>query len=221
MSLDGVKLHVRHRRWRWLAWLVLAVVVLIAASASILLTIANDYRPLTYGLDGMGGLAYPGLRAGHGIRPINNFGDIREDIYIPPQRGTFYLFASVLNTGTRTVIIERVSLPRFSKLIPAGPVRYARPSGPNTSGIPIAKRILHNVKLGPYQEILIAIPVRSWPCAKIRNSAWSVVPRFYVSYRFLFFHHVAALPWGFKDDMILMHAPFGKPGQPGVFCVSR
>jgi hypothetical protein len=47
-----------------------------------------------------------------------------------------------------------------------------------------------------------------------------VVPRFYVSYRFLFFHHVAALPWGFNDDIIIMHAPFGKQGQPGVFCVS-
>ena len=241
MSLDGARLHngspvsgdaggppnrgqgswtrFRHWRRRRLAWLLLAITLIIAASASILLTVANDYRPIAYGLDGSGGLAYPGLPAGHGIRDINNFGGIREDIYVPPQRGKFYLFASVLNTGSRTVIIEKVSLPRFSKLIPAGPVRYARPSGPNTSGIPLPKRILHDVKLGPYQQILIAIPVRSWPCAKARNSGWSVVPRFYVSYQFLFFHHVAALPWGFKDDMIIMHAPFGKQGQPGVFCV--
>jgi hypothetical protein len=171
VSLDGVKLHegwpvpgdrrvrptrsperwerFRHWRWRWLAWLVLAIVVIVTASVSILLNIANDYLPLTYGLDGMGGLAYPGLPAGHGIRNVNTFGHVREDIYIPPQRGTFYLFASVLNTGTRTVIIEKVSLPKYSKLIPAGPVRYARPSGGyGTSGIPAAKRILRNVKLG-------------------------------------------------------------------------
>jgi hypothetical protein len=212
---------VRRWRWRWLAWLALAVTVIIAASASILLTLADDYRPLEYGLDWSGGLSYPGLPAGHGIRIINNFGGIREDIYVPPQRGTFYLSASVMNTGSRAVIIEKVSLPRFSKLVPAGPVRYARQGRPNTSGIPPARRILHNVKLGPYQQIHIAIPVHSWPCAKTRNSGWSVVPRFYVSYRFLFFHHVAALPWGFKDDIIIMHAPFGKPGQPGVFCASR
>jgi hypothetical protein len=65
-------------RWRWLAWLLLAITVIIAASASILLTLANDYRPLTYGLDGTGGLAYPGLRAGHGIRVVNNIGHFRE-----------------------------------------------------------------------------------------------------------------------------------------------
>jgi len=27
------------------------------------------------------------------------------------------------------------------------------------------------------------------------------------------------MPWGMNDDMLIMHAPFGKPGQPGVFCV--
>ena len=134
-----------------------------AASASILLALANDYRPLAYGLDGSSSLAYPGLRAGHGIRPVNTFGGIRMDLYIPPQRGTFYLFASVMNRGSRAVIIEKASLPKGSALTPAGPVRYAMPGGGNTSGIPVAKRILHDVKLGPYQEILIAIPVRSWP----------------------------------------------------------
>ena len=38
---------------------------------------------------------------------------------------------------------------------------------------------------------------------------------------FLFFHHVAALPWGMRNDMLIMHAQFGKPGQPGAFCVNR
>ena len=238
MSLDGAKvdegtevsedggcppirsqgLWARCRRWRWLAWLLLAISVIIAATASILLTVASDYRPLTYGQDGTGGLAYPGLRAGHGIRVVNNIGHFREDLYIPPQRGTFYLFVSVLNTGTRAVIVEKLTLPRFSHLVLAGPVRYSRQGPPGTSGILPPKRILHNVRLGPFEQIHIAIPVHSWPCAKIRNSAWSAVPTFNVSYRFMFFHHVAALPWGHMDEMLIMRAPFGKPGQPGVFC---
>ena len=82
------------------------------------------------------------------------------------------------------------------------------------------KRILHNVRLGPDEQIHIAIPVHSWPCAKIRNSNWLAVPTFNVSYRFMFFHHVAALPWGHMDEMIIMRGPFGKPGQPGVFCAT-
>jgi hypothetical protein len=45
------------------------------------------------------------------------------------------------------------------------------------------------------------------------------VPSFYVSYRFLFFHHVAALPWVMENDALIMHAPFGKPGQATAICV--
>ncbi len=243
MAVDGVNLHEgwpvsgarggrpvrspsrwgRLRRWRWRwRWLVLAVLVIVAAAASVLLSIADAYRPLAYGFDGSTTLAYPGLSAGHGIRAVNTFGGIREDLYIPPQRGKFYLFVSVMNVGSRSVILEKVSLPKGSALTAAGPVRYAWPpdAGNGTSGIPPARRVLHNVGLSPDREIFLAIPVRSWPCAT-RNSPWFTVPSFDVSYRFLFFHHVAALPWGMQNDMLIMHAPFGKPGQPGVFCVNR
>ncbi|MDR2983596.1 MAG: hypothetical protein LBV34_02030 [Nocardiopsaceae bacterium] len=196
----------------------MAFTVLVMVAASILWTFVNDYGPVTYGLDATGGLRYPGLPSAHGVRTVNNFGHFREDFYIPPQRGTFYLFVSILNTGTRAVTVEKVSLPKLSPLFLAGPVRYGRPSGPGTSGIGPAKHILHNVRLGAYKEIFLALPVHSWPCTKMRISAWSAVPRFYVSYRFMFFHAVAALPWGFKDEMLIMHTPSGRPRRPGVYC---
>ena len=47
------------------------------------------------------------------------------------------------------------------------------------------------------------------------------MPSFDVTYRFAIFTHVAALPWGMNDDMLIMHGPYGKPGEPGVFCVRR
>jgi hypothetical protein len=238
MSLAGVKLHegwpfpadggIRspwsEGRWRWRwprwAWLVLAVTVALAATASGLATLASAYQPLTFGDTGSRTLTYPGLPAAHGIRPVNTFGDIREDLYLPPQRGTFYLFVTIMNNGSRPVIIESVSLPRSSDLRQAGQTRYARPGGGNGAPIPPpARRVLHNVTLGHYQEIFVAIPVRSWPCTS-RHFGWSTVPSFDVTYRFGIFTHVAALPWGMKDDMLIMHAPFGKQGQPGVYCVS-
>ncbi len=237
MSLGGVKVHgswpgseggerrpirtsgpwLRFRYWRW-RWLVTTILVIVAAAASVLALLANNYRPLSYGEDWISTLAYPGLRAGQGIRSDDAFAGNGPEIYVPPQRGTFYLFASIMNVGSRAVIVEKVSLPRGSPLTLAGPVRYARPSGGGRSGIPRPNRILHNVRLGSDREILIAIPVRSRPCAQNRNSFWVAVRHFDVSYKFLFFHHVAALPWGFKDDIIIMHAPVGKKGQPGVFC---
>lgn len=208
------------RRWPWWAWLVLATTMAVIATASVLATLANAYQPLTFGDTSMRALAYPGLPAGHGIRTVNTFGGAREDFYIPPQRGTFYLSVSIMNTGSRPVIIESVTMPRSSDLRQAGQTRYARPGGGNGAPIPPpAKRVLHNVTLGHWQEIFVAIPVRSWPCTS-KEFGWSTVPSFEVTYRFAIFTHIAALPWGMNDDMLIMHAPFGKQGEPGVFCVS-
>jgi hypothetical protein len=206
----------RFRYWRW-RWLVLVIVLTIAAAASVLLTLANGYRPLAYGEDDMRNLSYPGLPAGHGIRSVNSFGGIRTDHYIPPQRGTFYLVVSITNLGSRAVTVEKAFMPHGSALRSAGRALYSRPrAGHRAIGDPRPSHVLHNVKLEPGAEIFVAIPVRSGRCAE-RNS-WTSVPFFYVKYRFLFFHHIAALPWGMQNDMLIMHAPFGKPGQGGVFC---
>jgi len=196
---------------------VLAAVVVIAAAASVLLSLASSYRPLAYGEDDMRNLSYPGLSAGHGIRSVNAFGGIRKDHYIPPQRGTFYLVVSVTNLGSRAVIVEDAFMPHSSPLRSAGRALYSRPgAGRHSIGDPRPSRVLHDAKLGPGDEIFVAIPVRSARCAE--RDSWTSVPYFYVRYRFLFFHHIAALPWGMQNDALIMHEPFGKPGQGGVFC---
>jgi hypothetical protein len=206
----------RFRYWR-LRWLVLVTVPILAAAASVLLTLASGYRPLAYGEDDMRNLSYPGLPAGHGIRSVNSFGGIRTDHYIPPQRGTFYLVVSVTNLGSRSVTVEKAFMPHSSALRSAGRALYSRPGADHRAiGDPRPSRVLHDVKLGPGDEIFVAIPVRSGRCAE--RDSWMSVPFFYVKYRFLFFHHIAALPWGMHNDMLIMHAPFGKPGRGGVFC---
>jgi hypothetical protein len=206
----------RFRYWR-LRWLVLATVLIIAAAALVLLSLASGYRPLAYGDDDMRNLSYPGLPAAHGIRTVNSFGGIRKDHYIPPQRGTFYLVVSVMNRGSRSVIVENAFMPYSSPLRSAGRALYSRPrSGSRAIGDPRPSRVLRDVKLGPGDEIFVAIPVRAWRCAG--RDSWASVPFFYVKYRFLFFHRIAALPWGMQNDMLIMHMPFGKPGQGGVLC---
>ena len=127
-------------------------------------------------------------------------------------------YADIMNGGFRAVIVENVFMPHGSALTPAGRALYSRPYGGNGAiGKPQPSRVLHDVKLGPGAEIFVAIPVRSWRCAE--RDSWSSVPSFSVKYRFGIFHHVAALPWGMQNDMLIMHAPFGKPGQSGIFCV--
>ena len=199
MSIGGVKLHEgwpvvgdrsvrpvrspgpwkRFLHWRWRR-LLLAIIVIVAAAASVLLTLANDYQPLMYGEDSMRNLTYPGLPAGQGIRTVNTFGGIRQDLYIPPQRGTFYLFADIMNGGSRAVIVENVFMPYGSALTPAGRARYARPpEGGNIAvGSPQPSRVLHDVKLGPGAEIFVAIP---YAPGDVRNGIAGIRFRFSTS----------------------------------------
>ena len=203
--------------------LLAAPVVLVAAPVIVLLAKAASYQPLAYGDTGVSTLDYPGMPAARGARTVNTFGFIREDVYIPPQREgyTFYLFADIANDDSRAVTIESAGLPPHSALTPAGPARYARPptAGYGAPGIPPATSALHDATLGPGEELFVAIPVRSWPCWT-RYNAYATVPSFNVTYRFLFFTHTVALPWGLEDNELILHAPFGRPGQPDVVCIA-
>lgn len=159
--------------------------------------LAGTYQPLTFGSTGNSAELYPGLPAGAGIHPVNNFGGVSEDIYIPPQRGTFSLFVDIYNNGTYAVTIQAVTVPR--PLTSAGPVRCSRPPGGNGAPIPpLASHDLHDVRLGPGQEIYVGIPVPTWPCTQIDSFA-TALPSFYVMERFAFFTHTAALPWGLQE----------------------
>jgi hypothetical protein len=90
----------------------------------------------------------PGLPHGKGLRWVNTFAKITGDIYVPPQRNTFTVSASITNTGTHAITIESVSLPRgagtYYPLVPAGPARYIIVRG--GPGYPPA-HILRNVTL--------------------------------------------------------------------------
>lgn len=203
--------------------LLAAAAVLVAAPVTVLLAQAASYQALTYGGTGVSTLDYPGLPAAQGVRTVNTFGSVRQDVYIPPQRKgyTFYLFADIANAGSRAITIESVGLPPHSALTPAGPVRYAPPPGAGNGapGIPPATKVLHGATLGPGDELLVAIPVRSWPCWT-RYGAFATVPSFNVTYRFLFFTHTVAMPWGPENNELILHGPFGRPGQPDVVCIT-
>lgn len=104
-----------------------------------------------------------------------------------------------------------------------GPARYApqlASGGNGALGIPPATAVLHHVALGPGETLLVAILAWSWPCWT-KYAAFATVPAFEVTYRFWFFTHTVALPWGPKNDEVIMHAPFGRPGQLDVVCIAR
>jgi len=183
----------------------------------VIAVLADTYQPLALGGTGNSAELYPGLPAGVGIHPVNNFGGVDEDIYIPPQRGTFSLFVDIYNSGTHAVTIQSVTVPQPLK--PAGPVRYSRPPGGYGAPIPpLRSRVLRDVRLGPGQEIYVGIPVRTWPCTQIHVGALAL-PSFFVAERFAFFTHTAALPWGEQGDRLILFPPVGRPGEAGISCV--
>ncbi len=203
----------RRRWWRW----VLLAAGLAGVILAVLMTVASRYQPVGYGSVGCGTEAFPGPPAGTGIRPVNNLAGFHEDIYIPPQRGTFSLFADIRNNGAHPVTIVSASLGSISGMALAGPVRYSTPGMGGSNQIPPpASRVLHDVTLGPGQEMFLGLPVHMWPCATI--GSWQGVPDFYVTTRYLTFTHTVAVPWGMQDDSLLMRLPGGRPGQKGAIC---
>jgi hypothetical protein len=183
----------------------------------VLAAVASRYQPIGYGSTSSETEAFPGLPAGKGIRPVNNLGGFHEDIYIPPQRGTFSLFADLRNHGTHPVTIVSVSLGNISGMGLAGPVRYSTPGMGGSNQIPPpTSRVLRDVTLGPGREMFLGFPVHMWPCAQV--GGWQGVPDFYVTTRYLMFTHTVAVPWGMQGDSLLMQLPGGRPGQKGVVC---
>ncbi len=189
---------------------------LLVAALVVVATLAGAYQPLALGGTGNSAELYPGLPAGVGIHPVNNFGGVGEDIYIPPQRGTFSLFVDLYNSGTYAVTIQSVTVPQ--PLTPAGSVRYSRPPGGDGAVIPPpTSRVLRDVRLGPGQEIYVGIPVRTWPCTQIHSAALTL-PSFYVTERFALFTRTVALPWGQQGDRLILYPPVGRPGESGISC---
>jgi|SRR5712691_9242258 len=207
-------------RHRWLRWLFLALAVSLIATLVVPAALAGSYQPLSYGETGNSVMAFPGLPTGQGIHLVNNVGGFSEDFYLPPQRGTFSLFASLDNNGAYPVTIESVSLPSHSVVSLVAPVRYSVPGMGGSNEIPPpTSRVLHDVVLQPGQEMYIGFPVRTWPCGLKDN--WATVASFSVTERFGFFTHTVAIPWGMYGDQLVMHIPAGHAGQPNTICVGR
>ena len=85
---------------------------------------------------------------------------------------------------------------------------------------PLTSHVLHDVRLGPGQEIYVGIPVRTWPCTQTDSFA-TALPSFYVTERFAFFTHTAALPWGLQGDRLILYPLVGHAGEPGISCVTK
>ncbi|HUZ36864.1 MAG TPA: hypothetical protein VMV17_11090 [Streptosporangiaceae bacterium] len=190
---------------------------LACAAGVIVAVVASRYRPVGYGSLSSGSEAFPGLPAGRGIHPVNNLGGFHEDIYIPPQRGTFSLFADIANTGTHPVTIVSASLGQISPFFLSALVRYSMAGMGGSDQIPPpVSRVLHDVVLRPGQQMFLGFPVHMWPCTT--SQGWEGISSFYVRVRYLVFTHTVAVPWGMRGDSLLVRSPGGRPGQKGVVC---
>lgn len=111
------------------------------------------------------------------------------------------------------MIIEAVTVQRGLALWQAGPVRYASQGQDQ----PITKpHLLRHVRLGPGQDVLVGIPVRTWSC--VSKGTWASVPFAYVTERFGPFTHRVPIPWGMQDDRLVLHFP---GGAQDTFCASQ
>lgn len=201
------------RRRIWLP----GIGVVALAILGILLGKAAVYQPVSWGEFGA---PFPGMPPGIGIRSVNNFALLGGDYYVPPQRGVFSFGVSIINNGSRAVVIEGVTLDAASDSGPkqiwlSGPVLYT-----TGEGLPWPRaHVLHDIILKPGRSIFIGVPMRTWPCGQV--GGWLTDPTFYVQERFLFFHHTVALPWSADGAKLIMRDPGGKPGDANTLCAPQ
>jgi len=204
----------RRRRFRW--WWLLPPLALAIAAVTILSTLAATYQPVAFGAVS-GANMIVGMQQGTGLRWVNRFGGSTGDIYVPPQRSTFTVSASITNTGTHAVTIESVSLPhyggRYWPFVPAGPAHYNI-----LRGGPQHPHILRNVTLRPGDQMEIAFPVRATPCRE--KYGWTDLDHFLVRERFLFFTHTVSLPFIWGGGRLIMHTPQQDPSEQSVVCLA-
>lgn len=191
-----------YRRRRVLLWML--PTLLVAASGAVLATLAASYQPL--GPGGTGGGSFPHLPTGTGIRWVSAYPP-QQQLYVPPQRGTFALAGSIRNNGSFPVTIEAVSQPAASPLTAAGRVLYMAPS--DRDFLQFRVHVLRNLTLGPGQMIEIGMPLRTLYCADRR--AYTDVVFFLVKERFGVFTHTVAIPF-IDGSAIVLNAPGGATG---------
>jgi hypothetical protein len=205
-------------RWRRRWWLWALLPAGLGCTALVCLAVAaSRYEPLGFGSTGNSAELFPGLPAGQGIHVVNTLGNVHEDFYIPPQRGTFSLFADLTNNGSHPVTITSVRLPAGSPISLAGPVRYSYPGMGGSNIIPPpTSRVLHDVVLQPGEELFLGFPVRTWPCAQ--TDIWTSISGFDVVMKYLTFTHTVVVPWGMKGDSLILREPGGAPGASDTVC---
>jgi hypothetical protein len=182
--------------------------LLIAVSGVVLGTLAADYQPL--GPGGDGGASFPHLPTGTGIRWVSQYLP-QEELYVPPQRGTFALAGSIRNNGSFPVTVEAVSQPKASPLTAVGQVLYMGPS--DRDFLQFRVHVLRDVTLGPGQMIEIGMPLRTMYCADRR--AYTDAVFFLVKERFLVFTHMVGIPF-IAGSAIVLNAPGA--GSAGYTC---
>jgi hypothetical protein len=174
-------------------WLLGSATLLLAAALLAAVLLSAAYQPVRYGDDAA---AVQGP-VSSSIRAVNTFGNMRGQLYIPPQHaadGT--LLVSLANTGPYPVTIESVSMPSYPNALndQTGPATYlllppigVRPKMPTASSPKIA-----GATLRPGTDVLIRIPFRTPGCWM---SGGSTVSSFLVTATFLWWTHTFAVSW--------------------------
>jgi hypothetical protein len=207
---------VRSRR-RWLPG---AGGFLVAAALVAAMTLGAIYQPVSYGM------AAPAVQGPVRIRVVNDFGDMRGQIYIPPQpAGDGALIVGLANTGAYPVTIESVSMPQYPNALnqQTGPATYVSlgRNWPQPRGWPLptgSSPIIGRATVPPGENILIRIPFRTPMCW---TGGWSVVSSFWVTTKFLWWTHTFEVSWTSPQDpsggAIMSELP-DPNGGPGALC---
>jgi hypothetical protein len=176
---------------RWITWAALGCIVLAISLAFWV----ERYQPLTSST----GLIidnskthFPGMPAGVRPRPVNTFGNLPGELYLPPQRGVMTVSVVLRNNGPLAVTIESVSIDPSLQL--AGKPRYLDVIDSVGTMFSAVRGPVVWTSLRPGQTILVGIPIRVPDCVNKTTTPYMMTGSFQVRERLLMFSHTAAIP---------------------------
>jgi uncharacterized repeat protein (TIGR01451 family) len=173
----------RPRSRRWLLWTLLALVVVLATSITLLVR----YQPLVPGNEAVG--------AGPGGRITNSPPNLESVSAIRFRNGAVVTYGfSLRNDGPVGLTITSVIDPHSEGVLRTMTIRMNRENEPGASADPADYTPFQSFRLGPDEERFFLIKAQFARCDSLAADSWSTYADVPVTYRVLGFTHHAWVP---------------------------
>jgi hypothetical protein len=152
------------------------------------------------------------MPVGQRPRPVNTFGNLPGELYLPAQRGNLTVTVILRNNGPIAVTIESVSIDPSLAL--AGKPLYRKALLTPNKLLSATRGPVSGLVLQPGETVVVGLPLHVPACVNRDSTPYVMADSFTVTDRFFGFTHRGAIPLAIP----LIWLPAFQAGTPGTVC---